>query len=152
MSFQRTIENLQSIVTDYGEKLRSISPGEWSHRPAPAKWSKKETLGHLVDSAMSNIRRFVIAQYERNPHILYAQDDWVRLSGYQDYDVADLLALWSLLNRHICVILSHVPPGDEKRTARTDGEHTIEWLAEDYNRHLLHHLHQVLDWNPVAYP
>ncbi|HVZ95342.1 MAG TPA: DinB family protein [Chitinophagaceae bacterium] len=147
-----TIESLQSIVTDYPEMLNEIPESKWMHKPNPAKWSKKEILGHLIDSAQNNIRRFVVAQYEENPHIVYAQDDWVRISGYENYNTKDLIALWILLNKHICIILSNMPAGMEKRTAKTNELHSIEWIAEDYNKHLLHHLHQVLDRNPVAYP
>jgi hypothetical protein len=56
------------------------------------------------------------------------------------------------LNRHACVILKNIPAGVEKRECLTGTLHTIEWLAEDYNKHLLHHLHQILNMEPVAYP
>jgi hypothetical protein len=29
---------------------------------------------------------------------------------------------------------------------------TMEWVAADYCNHLLHHLHQILDLEPIAYP
>jgi hypothetical protein len=31
-------------------------------------------------------------------------------------------------------------------------EYTIDWLAADYCNHLLHHLHHILDLDPIAYP
>ncbi len=149
---KETIHQLQAIVSRYTPQLQNIHEDAWSHKPRPAKWSKKEILGHLIDSAQNNIRRFVVAQYEENPEIKYAQDDWVRISDYQHYDTSDLIELWSLLNKHICIILEHIPAGLEKRLSKTDELHSIEWLAADYNRHLLHHLHQVLDLEAVAYP
>jgi hypothetical protein len=149
-----TIEQLQNIVTDYTELLKGMDEKELVFKPGPGKWSKKEILGHLIDSAQSNIRRFVVAQYEETPRIGYNQDKWVAISNYQHYPTSDLIALWALINKHICVILSNTSPQAAQRTCETSDPqpHTIAWLAADYAKHLLHHLHQVLNMEPVAYP
>ena len=147
-----SIEQLRSIIADYSVKINNITEDKWSYKPNPSKWSKKEILGHLIDSAQNNIRRFIVAQYEENPHIVYAQDNWVRMADYKNYNTNDLISLWVLLNKHICIILANTPEGAEKRVSKTEELHSIEWLAQDYNRHLLHHLHQVLDLDAVNYP
>ena len=149
---EKSLQQLQSIIDSYTPQLQSILEDVWSHKPNPAKWSKKEILGHLIDSAQNNIRRFIVAQYENNPKIVYAQDNWVAASNYQNYVRKDLVDLWILLNKHICMILKNIPAGDEERLSETSEPHSIKWLAADYNKHLLHHLHQVLDLEPVAYP
>src|SRR5678810_629405 len=136
---------LNKIIDDHLPSLRSIGQEEFHFKPSPAKWSKKEILGHLVDSAQNNIRRFVVAQYEDQPSIGYNQDKWVKAADYQQYATADLVNLWTLLNKHICVLLKNLPKGAELRESNTDGLRSIEWLAEDYIRHLRHHLHQLLD-------
>jgi hypothetical protein len=59
--------------------------------------------------------------------------------------------LWQLLNRQIVVILENMDPEVAQRKCRTPDPKTIEWLAEDYVRHLQHHIHQVLDLEPYAY-
>ena len=46
------------------------------------------------------------AQAADTPHIVYAQDFWVASADYQDYNTAELLQLWELLNRHLCRILA----------------------------------------------
>jgi len=149
---ENTILQLQSIVSVYADKLRGVSEEQWVHKPNPLKWSKKEILGHLVDSAQNNMRRFVVAQYEENPKIVYDQDRWVAAAGYQYYVTPELIELWVLLNGHICRILTNMPEDFRQRMAETNQSHPIAWLAADYNKHLLHHLHQVLDLEPVAYP
>ena len=149
---EKTIEQLQSIIAGYSEKLNDLSEDEWMYKPSPSKWSKKETLGHLIDSAQTNIRRFVVAQYEDRPKIIYAQDAWVAAANYQNYITADLIDLWMLLNKHICMILKNIPANAAERLCETGEVHSIKWIAEDYNKHLLHHLHQVLNLEPVAYP
>jgi hypothetical protein len=149
---RQSIAELEDIISTYSPLLYKISEADFVLKPVPEKWSKKEILGHLVDSVQNNIRRFIVAQYEELPHIGYAQNFWVTATDYQQYDTNDLVALWTLLNRHACVILKNIPAGVEKRECLTGTLHTIEWLAEDYNKHLLHHLHQILNMEPVAYP
>jgi hypothetical protein len=78
-----TIETLHQIIADYSQALTLVSEKDFSSKPIPRKWSKKEILGHLVDSAQTNIRRFVVAQYEKDPVIIYKQDNWVSISNYQ---------------------------------------------------------------------
>ena len=106
----------------------------------------------MIDSAQNNIRRFIISQYEESPHIVYRQDIWVSLSGYQHWNSNDLIELWFLLNKQICTILENMPKGMSERKCLTEQLHTLEWLADDYIEHLSHHLHQVLNLEPVAYP
>jgi hypothetical protein len=150
---KETIGQLEGIVQDYTPLLLAMGDEAFSQKPNPEKWSKKEILGHLVDSAQNNIRRFVVAQYEELPSIGYNQDKWVSAANYQAYDTADLVTLWSLLNKHICRLLHNMSPGMELRECKSpDTPRSIAWLASDYNKHLLHHLHHLLGMDPVAYP
>ena len=151
---QATIEHLQKIIIYYSGRLNAVPEEVYSHKPGPGKWSKKEILGHLVDSAQNNIRRFVVAQYEDVPRIVYDQDKWVTIADYQHYPTDELIALWGLLNRHICLLLKNMTPeAAGRRCDNSDTKtHTIEWLAADYCNHLLHHLHQILELEPIAYP
>jgi len=147
-----TITGLASIIENYTPLLKKVNEPSWKAKPLPGKWSKSEELGHLIDSAQNNIRRFIVAQYEEQPHIVYRQDAWVSISNYQDYPVNDLIELWVLINRHICMILKNMPAEKARNLVLTQHIHSIEWLAEDYNKHLLHHLHHLLELEPVVYP
>jgi DinB superfamily len=153
ISFMQSIAfELEAVIDQYLPALRAITEDEMKHKPSPSKWSKKEILGHLIDSAQNNIRRFIVAQYEESPHIVYNQDKWVIASGYQDYKTSDLIHLWHLLNKHIAHILKSMASGVGERKCQTENLRTIDWLAQDYFKHLRHHVHQVLDLEPVAYP
>ena len=147
-----SIRQLTSIVEGYTPQLQRLNQEQWSNKPDPVKWSRKEILGHLIDSAQTNIRRFITAQYEDNPRVTYQQDIWVKAGNYQNYNTSDLLLLWQLINKHICMVLSNIPASAEERLSQTDEPHSIKWLAQDYNKHLLHHLHHLLDLEPIAYP
>jgi hypothetical protein len=149
---QHIIQQLKNIITEYTPQLQRISLADLVHKTSPVKWSNKEVLGHLIDSAQNNIRRFVVAQYEDKPYIVYAQDSWVTAADYQHYPEKDLLELWVLLNRHIIILWKNLPAAAENNEVQTQEVHTIKWLAEDYNKHLLHHLHKMLKLEEVPYP
>ena len=151
---KQILDELEKITVEFAALLPGIAEEFYLYKPGPAKWSKKEILGHLIDSAQNNIRRFVVAQYEDLPSIAYRQDDWVRMAGYQDYSREDLISLWVLLNRHLYRVLSLLSEQDANRKCKTSGPEprTIAWLAADYNKHLRHHLHQIMDLEAVAYP
>jgi hypothetical protein len=149
---QASITALEQIIKTYAPQLAGLNDADFSLKPSTKKWSKKELLGHLVDSAQNNIRRFVVSQYENDPHIVYAQDFWVDAAAYQQYPLRDLVELWTLLNKHLCIVLKNMPAEAAKRTCITGEQHTIEWLAHDYNQHLRYHLHQLLELEPVPYP
>ena len=149
----RTIANkLETIIGQHLAALHDIAESKMIYKPSPSKWSKKEIMGHMIDSAQNNIRRFIVGQYEDEPKIIYNQDKWVELANYQQYNSTDLINLWWVLNKHICNILNNMPGEMGKRNCQTEALHSIEWLAEDYLKHLRHHLHQVLELEPVAYP
>ena len=141
-------QELESIVNTYSVRFLNFTEEELSYKPASGKWSKKEIIGHLIDSAQNNIRRFIITQYEANPHVVYAQNEWVDMQNYQQYDSKDLIGLWQLINKHIVVVLRNMPAEKLQLQCNTGKEqeelHTIEFLAKDYITHHLHHLKQII--------
>jgi UTP-glucose-1-phosphate uridylyltransferase len=144
--------DLEAIISQYHPVLNSLDESRLAFKSSPSKWSKKEVIGHMIDSAQSNIRRFVVAQYEEDPTINYNQEKWVAIAGYLKWNSHELIDLWYLLNRQICEILKNTSSEAGQRQCMTQELHTIEWLAQDYIKHLKHHLHQVLELEPVAYP
>ncbi|MDB5005909.1 MAG: DinB superfamily protein [Mucilaginibacter sp.] len=140
-----TIGQLNSVIDDLLKTdLKSIN---WSYKPAPDKWSKKEIIGHLIDSAQINLQRFVRCTYEENFKLVYEQVAWVEAQRYQEAHIYELLDLWRLLNLQIICVLKSYPANrlqakcDNSKT--TVSLHTVEWLAQDYVQHLKHHLKQV---------
>lgn len=144
---QQVINKLTAIVNEYTALFNNIPGEEFTKKTEPGIWSKKEIIGHLIDSAQNNIQRFVRVQYAHQPHIIYQQDTWVAAAGYQQYNRQDLVALWALLNRHICVILTNMPADVYSRQVKLglNGETqvTVQFLAEDYIVHHLHHIYQI---------
>jgi len=143
---------LEKIINLHLPDFKNITEDEFSFRSSASKWSKKEILGHLIDSAQNNIRRFVVAQYEESPTIIYNQDKWVLIANYQQWNTNEIINLWYLLNKQICYILNNMPESSYKRTVQTETLKTIEWLAADYLKHLRHHIHVIFNLEPVVYP
>jgi len=144
---QHIITRLQQLVAEVPDQLRQFSHEELARRPAPGKWSKKEILGHLCDSALHNWQRFTAAQWQAGPlHIIpYPQDDLVRLNNYQQVPTDETVALWDSLNTQITAVLKNLLP--EKLAhpiVLPDGKPaTLQFWIEDYLAHLEHHLGQI---------
>ncbi|MBI3786965.1 MAG: DinB family protein [Ignavibacteriales bacterium] len=150
---ERTV--MQQVADELRSKIKESLPRFFAMREdeviAPivsGKWSKKEILGHLIDSASNNHQRFVRAQLSPEIRLpAYEQAPWVRTQRYQDESWETLVRFWSDYNMH----LAHVIAGIEKRSLSHKcfiGENepvTLEFLARDYVRHLEHHLEQILN-------
>jgi len=144
-----TVQELDQIVNQFSEKISAISDDEFALKPLPNKWSKKEVLGHLIDSASNNLRRFICGQYETTPSkIVYDQDFWVIANSYQHTKKEDVIQLWVLVNKQICSVLTQMPVSNYGKVSDTSKPeiklHSLQWLAEDYVRHLKHHLNQII--------
>ncbi len=143
------IDQIRQTVSIHRAKLIELDEVVFSTRPEPSRWSPKEIVGHLVDSAQNNIQRFVRAQYEAMPRIVYDQDQWVRLSGYQQYTRQEIVDLWTTINKHLLHVLSNLDRGATEKvvdTGKTSQQlRTLQFLAEDYHSHMIHHLDQLND-------
>ena len=142
------MKDLDQILDQAIEKFKTINQESWESKTNPKKWSKKEILGHLVDSARNNLQRFIEIQYDDGPYQLipYKQDNQVAANNYQDAPFIQIENLWISLNRHISYIIGI--QSDEQLSYEVfldDGTETnLEWLMQDYIDHLEHHLRQIL--------
>lgn len=142
---KETVSELRKVISEYAGKFNAIPESELAAKPSLTKWSKKEVIGHLIDSAHNNLRRFIVAQYESVPsQIVYEQDAWVASNHYQDAPKEDVITLWKLLNERIIAVLENMPEENYGKQSLTSRLHSIEFLAGDYVRHLKHHINQVL--------
>jgi hypothetical protein len=147
-TFSTVANELTQAVDTALPKLRVISErdAETPRAPGtPEKWSPKQVIGHLIDSAANNHQRFVRAQEGPLAFPRYAQNHWVDCQHYQDRPWADLIAFWEAYNRHLAHVLRHM--SDDRQgvacTVESNEPVTLGFLASDYVVHLRHHLAQV---------
>jgi hypothetical protein len=150
----QAINDLNAIIDEYSAKIEAIPDHEFSAKPLAHKWSKKEVLGHLIDSAQNNLRRFICGQYEQKPSkIVYDQDFWVISNGYQHMAKGDVINLWKLINQRIAAVLANMPKDNYSKMSETSEPRSLEWLATDYVKHLKHHMNQILAGSfDIVYP
>lgn len=142
-------EQLDKHIQQVPVTFNSFTNDELLKRPAPGKWSRKEILGHLIDSAINNLKRFTEIQFLPQPFyiISYKQDDLVRVNHYQDLPLDHLLDLWKALNMQIIYVVKNIP-GD-KLNFPVDPQYdngemkTLGWIICDYVAHMEHHMKQL---------
>jgi len=139
------VSALASVVAHALPLLSAIPEDAASKKPAPNKWSKKEILGHLIDSAANNHQRFMRLQLQTEISLPgYDQDDWVRLNHYQQRTWKEIVTLWSAYNRHLASVIESLDDSALGHVWHSpDGDVTLEFIATDYVRHLKHHLAQI---------
>lgn len=138
------IDELRHVLA--ANKLARLTDAEAGATGPDGKWTRKQILGHLLDSASNNHHRFVRAQFE-NPFSMpaYQQDEWVAAGHYQERAWSDLVALWTAYNRHLLHLMETAPAARLGTPCRIGAgeEVTLEFLMVDYVDHLKHHLAQI---------
>ena len=139
-------DRLKKILNEAPQKLFSYTDEQASQKPAPNKWSKKEIIGHLIDSAANNHQRFVRLQLDNKLQLLqYEQNEWVNIQRYNSRNWIDLVKFWMIYNMHIIHIFENMDQTKMQNTGTfpDHGEQTLQFIVDDYVDHMEHHLKQV---------
>jgi hypothetical protein len=156
----------KEFLNDFGEaietaagRLLEISEERSAVPRVEGKWSRKEIMGHLIDSAANNHQRFVRAQFtDELVFPGYEQNAWVQSQHYQEKDWRELVELWQLYNRHILHIMKVTPEETRMKLRHKHNLHviasdkisehepvTLDFFMRDYVDHMKNHLRQILD-------
>ncbi|MFC5046124.1 DinB family protein [Aquimarina hainanensis] len=143
-----TINKLEQLLKKGSAYLVQSSELEMSRKGATEKWSKKEILGHLIDSGINNLQRFTEIQFENKPYRIrgYNQDELVKANDYQNSDTKEIVECWNAINNRILNLIT-------KQTEKTlnykiefekNKVSDLRFLMNDYVTHLEHHLEQIM--------
>jgi len=149
---------LREVVSRAVPALLALSSAESARSSAPGKWSPREIVGHLVDSALNNHRRFLGARWKDDLVFEgYDQDAWVAAQEYGRASWPELVDLWRAVNLHVARVMDTTPDATRARShvrhsldriayrpVRAGDAATLEFLMRDYVAHLRHHLAQIL--------
>jgi hypothetical protein len=140
-------ESLIELIKKVKPLLLEISEKDSAIKPKPDKWSKKEIIGHLIDSASNNHQKF-IRTIEKDGHVFppYQQDFWVNIQHYQSASWDQLINFWELYNIHLAQIIANTETKNLKNKIVIGSSAPFElgFIMSDYVEHLKHHLKQIL--------
>jgi hypothetical protein len=141
-------ERLSAVLRNAMPWLVTISEAEASVPECEGKWSGKQVIGHLIDSAVNNLGRIVRMQIESGQSLPgYEQMAWVKLQHYGEREWAQVLALWFALNEHVAWTIAHVEKANLANRGVVAGDPlTLGFLIEDYVAHMEHHLRAMREW------
>ncbi len=145
---EETANRLESLIKRGLEYISQSSDLELAQKISPEKWSKKEILGHLIDSGINNLQRFTEIQYEKKPYKIrkYEQDVLVKANDYQNANSKEIVDFWLAINNRICyVIHQQTEKSLNYEIELGSGEISdLRFLINDYINHLEHHLNQIV--------
>ena len=144
-------QNFRAELSAIHATLLALSP-ELADTPwREGGWTRKQIVGHLLDSAANNRQRFVRAAIHGSfagPD--YAQAAWVSAHGYSDLPWMTLLRWWETEHEILAAAVDRIPE-EQLSASCTVGDNapvTLRFLIEDYLRHQRWHLAQLTA--PVA--
>jgi DinB superfamily len=148
MMKREAANRLKELLNIIPHKIRQIKQEDFVFKPHPDKWSKKQILGHLIDSAANNHQRFIRIQYEDIPTIRYEQNKWCELNHYQELDSEHVIDMWTIFNQHILEVVKRIPEENLVKKGNTGLQEpvTLGFLIDDYVDHLEHHLKQLVNY------
>ena len=144
---KKVAKHLKETIELVAPLLQDITDDEAAVKPKPEKWSKKEILGHLLDSACNNQQKFLRTMMAPDVQFVgYQQDEWVELQKYNDVKWKTLIKWWERTNEHLAHIIKNAKKDTLQHTIKivNDGPFTLEFIMTDYVEHLKHHLKQIL--------
>jgi hypothetical protein len=137
---------LLSVIEAAEPRLRQVTALESAKPVLSGGWSRKQVVGHLIDSASNNHQRFVRAAQQTSLDFPgYDQEGNVRVQAPQEADWPLLVSLWAAYNRYLAHILARLPASKLETVCRigTREPVALSFVATDYLTHLVHHLKQI---------
>lgn len=115
-------KELEEIIEIFKNEFSGLNEQITSIRISQDKWTLKEIIGHLIDSASNNHQRFIRFQLSEVLEFPdYKNSEWLRIQKHQNMKFSELLLLFYYYNKLIINIILNI---DEKCL---QNKWNIEW-------------------------
>ena len=144
---KETARRLRGILKVVESELAGISEQEAAAKPSEDEWSKKQIIGHLIDSAANNHQRFVRAVYNAaDTFPTYEQMKWVEIQQYNQIPWTTLTNFWVAYNQHLSHVIDCIPEAAASAPCNIGKSEpaSLHYIVVDYLRHLRHHLKDIV--------
>lgn len=90
--------------------ISNLTEEQGNHRYAPEKWSIKQMVGHLADTArIMSYRLLRIARGDTTPLAGFEENDYVRNANFEVFSLEELLAHYKLVRESTQALLESLP-------------------------------------------
>lgn len=144
---QTAIDKFERLIAENSDYFRTRAVPFSEEKISEEKWSKKEILGHLVDSSIHNLIRFTEINYAEKPYIYrtYNQNDLVKINQYQEMDIEELAQFWISINKQILRLFKSANEEalQYEILLKDNSIINLRYLMTDFVEHLEHHMNQI---------
>lgn len=155
---EQFIKEFRTTLNEAEKKLLRLTDSDSTTPRAPGKWTPREIIGHLIDSASNNHQRFIRAQLKEDLMFEgYDQEQWVIVQQYNREEWHQLVGLWKNFNLHLLHAIEQIPEEVLMKKRSNHNLHqlawkpvpehepvTLEYFIRDYLGNLQHHLKQII--------
>lgn len=138
------INKFEEIIGSFYNQMNAVESEKTGIKLAEDKWSLREIVGHLIDSASNNHQRFVRLQFE---DLLgfppYDGEEWIKAQNYNGMGWNLLVALWLDYNQMLLKVIENIDEvAFENVWVKGETAIPLKELIPDYYRHIeLHAKH-----------
>lgn len=134
--------NYKEVVDNFHIYLNSIDSEITNIKVSGDKWSLREIIGHLIDSASNNHQRFVRLQFsDLLDFPAYNGEQWVSVQNYNSMQWELLVSLWYNYNCMLINVIDRIE-GDKLQNVWIKNEEaiTLGEIIHQYYRHMELHM------------
>lgn len=147
-NMKETINKLEELLIILKDYISTSSDAELNQKASPEKWSKKEILGHLSDSAINNLQHFIEIQLEKKPYRIrqYDRVELVKVNDYQNSEIKEIIDFLLSINIRIksVINLQTVETLNYKIELYDGNVSDLRFLMKDYVDHFELHINQII--------
>ena len=100
---------LSHQIDELRSALESLSDAQARFKPGPQEWSIKEVIGHINDvERVFAYRLLRVSRNDPTPLPGFEQEDYVRMAGFDEYSLDDLLTQFEHLRRANIIAIQHM--------------------------------------------